>query len=75
MPHYTSDLQNGNTFVGECNAGRLLEVDSLWQGRQAGPPLLPEGKDGGHLYMSNRPANCPDGHYLVTHYGQQVVKE
>ena len=45
-------LANGNTFIGECNAGRLLEVDPsgkiVKQIR-----LLPEGKDGGHLYMRN----------------------
>ena len=66
-------LPNGNTFVGECNAGRLLEIDPsgkiVKQLR-----LLPEGKDGGHLYMRN--ARClADGHYLVAHYGQRVVRE
>ena len=63
-------LPNGNTFIGECNAGRLLEVDPsgkiVKQIR-----LLPEGKDGGHLYMRNA-RRLPNGHYLVAHYGQQV---
>ncbi len=66
-------LANGNTFIGECNAGRLLDV---------GPSgkivkeikLLPEGKDGGHLYMRNA-RRLPNDHYLVTHYGDQVVRE
>jgi len=66
-------LPNGNTFIGECNAGRLLEVDPsgkiVKQVR-----LLPEGEDGGHLYMRNA-RRLPNGHYLVTHYGQQTVKE
>jgi hypothetical protein len=66
-------LPNGNTFIGECSAGRLLEVDPsgkiVKQLR-----LLPEGKDGGHLYMRNA-RRLPDGHYLVAHYGQQMVKE
>ncbi|MGA2617279.1 MAG: aryl-sulfate sulfotransferase [Thermoguttaceae bacterium] len=66
-------LANGNTFIGECNAGRLLEVDPsgkiVKQVR-----LLPEGQDGGHLYMRNA-RRLPNGHYLVTHYGQQAVKE
>ena len=66
-------LPNGNTFIGECNAGRLLEVDPsgkiVKQVR-----LLPEGKDGGHLYMRNA-RQLPNGHYLVAHYGEQVVKE
>jgi hypothetical protein len=66
-------LPNGNTFVGECNAGRLLEVDSSGKVVKQ-VRLLPEGKDGGHLYMRNA-RRLPDGHYLVTHYGQQVVKE
>ena len=36
--------------------------------------MLPEGKDGGHLYMRNA-RRLMDGHYLVTHYGEQVVRE
>jgi hypothetical protein len=36
--------------------------------------LLPEGKDGGHLYMRNA-RKLANGHYLVTHYGEQVVRE
>jgi len=66
-------LTNGNTFVGECNSGRLLEVEP--SGRIAKEVrLLPEGKDGGHLYMRNA-RRLADGHYLVTHYGEQVVRE
>ena len=45
-------LPNGNTFVGECNAGRLLEVDPAGQiVKQI--RLLPEGQDGGSAYMRN----------------------
>ena len=66
-------LSNGNTFIGECNAGRLLEVDPsgkiVKQIR-----LLPEGKDGGHLFMRNA-RRLPNGHYLVAHFGEQAVKE
>ena len=66
-------LTNGNTFIGECNSGRLLEVEP--SGRIAKEVrLLPEGKDGGHLYMRNA-RRLADGHYLVTHYGEQVVRE
>ena len=66
-------LANGNTFIGECNSGRLLEVEP--SGRIAKEVrLLPEGKDGGHLYMRNA-RRLADGHYLVTHYGEQVVRE
>lgn len=66
-------LASGNTFIGECNAGRLLEVDP--QGKIVKEiRLLPEGKDGGHLYMRNA-RRLADGHYLVAHYGEQVVRE
>ena len=66
-------LTNGNTFIGECNAGRLLEVEP--SGRVAKEiRLLPEGKDGGHAYMRNA-RRLPNGHYLVAHYGEQVVRE
>jgi hypothetical protein len=66
-------LTNGNTFIGECNAGRLLEVEP--SGRIAKEVrLLPEGKDGGHVYMRNA-RRLENGHYLVAHYGEQVVRE
>ncbi len=66
-------LPNGDTFIAECNAGRLLEVDP--SGKDVKQlRLLPEGQDGGHLYMRNA-RRLPNGHYLVTHFGQQVVKE
>jgi hypothetical protein len=66
-------LTNGNTFIGECNAGRLLEVEP--SGRIAKETrLLPEGKDGGHLYMRNA-RRLEDGHYLVAHYGDQILRE
>ena len=66
-------LANGNTFIGECNAGRLLEVAP--DGKVVRETrLLPAGKDGGHLYIRNA-RQLADGHYLVTHYGQKVVCE
>jgi hypothetical protein len=66
-------LTNGNTFIGECNAGRLLELEP--SGRIIKEiRLLPEGKDGGHAYMRNA-RQLENGHYLVTHYGEQVVRE
>lgn len=66
-------LANGNTFIGECNAGRLLEVDPSGKVVKV-VKLLAEGKDGGHGYMRN--ARClSNGNYLVAHYHQQVVKE
>ena len=66
-------LPNGNTFIGECNAGRLLEVDPAGKiVKQV--RLLPAGADGGHAYMRNA-RRLPNGHYLVSHFGQQVVRE
>jgi hypothetical protein len=66
-------LANGNTFIGECNRGRLLEVEP--SGHIAKEiRLLPEGRDGGHLYMRNA-RRLENGHYLVAHYGEQVVRE
>jgi hypothetical protein len=66
-------LANGNTFVGECNAGRLLELAP--DGKVVKEVrLLPVGKDGGHLYMRNA-RQLANGNYLVAHYGEQVVRE
>lgn len=66
-------LANGNTFIAECNAGRLLHIDPdgkiVKQVR-----LLPEGKNGGHAYIRNARL-LANGHYLVAHYGEQVVRE
>jgi len=66
-------LPNGNTFVGECNAGRLLEVDPA--GRIVHQVrLLAEGQDGGSAYMRNA-RKLANGNYLVAHYGLDVVRE
>ena len=66
-------LANGNTFVGECSSGRLLELTP--DGRVVKElRLLPEGTDGGHVYMRNA-RQLANRHYLVTHYGQEKVCE
>jgi hypothetical protein len=66
-------LANGNTFIGECNSGRLLEIDPA--GRIVKEVnLLPAGKDGGHSYIRNA-RRLSNGNYLVCHYGEQVVRE
>lgn len=66
-------LPSGNTFIGECNAGRLLEVDP--QGKIVRQVrLLPEGANGGHAYMRNA-RWLANGNYLVCLYGQEVVRE
>ena len=66
-------LENGDTFIAECNAGRLLEVkpDGTISKEVR---LLPSGKDGGHAYIRNA-RKLDNGHYLVAHYGPQKVIE
>ena len=66
-------LTNGNTFIGECDAGRLLEVDPAGKIVKE-VRLLPRGADGGHGYMRNA-RQLDNGHYLVAHYGLDVVRE
>mgnify|MGYP000734194395 CR=1 FL=1 len=66
-------LPDGNTFIGECNAGRLLDVAP--DGRIVKEiRLLPEGKDGGHAFMRNA-RRLANGHTLVTLYGGEKVVE
>jgi len=66
-------LADGNTFIGECNAGRLLEVTPAGKIVKE-IRLLPDGTNGGHLYMRNA-RKLQNGNYLVCHYADQVVKE
>lgn len=66
-------LANGNTFIGECNSGRLLEMEP--SGKIVKElKLLPAGKDGGHSYIRNA-RRLPNGNYLVCHFGEGVVRE
>ncbi|MBI5821555.1 MAG: hypothetical protein HZA88_21510 [Verrucomicrobia bacterium] len=66
-------LANGNTFIGECNTGRLLVVAP--DGKIVKEVrLLPEGRDGGHAYIRNARL-LANGNYLVTHNGEQAVRE
>lgn len=66
-------LADGNTFVGECNSGRLLVLNPKGVVVRE-VRLLPEGKDGGHAYIRNARL-LPNGHFLVAHYGEQIVRE
>jgi hypothetical protein len=66
-------LANGNTFIGECNAGRLLEVSPAGEIVHE-IRLLPEGTDGGHPYMRNA-RRLADGNTLVCLYAEGVVRE
>ena len=66
-------LANDNTFVGECNSGRLLEISPSGAIVKE-VRLLPTDVDGGSAYMRNA-RELPDGHFLVAHYGADVVRE
>ena len=66
-------LANGNTFVGECSAGRLLEVDPAGKIVKE-IDLLPKGTNGGHAFMRNA-RKLDNGNYLVAHYGLGCVRE
>jgi hypothetical protein len=65
-------LPDGNTFVGECSSGKLLEVDPAGKVVKE-IKLLPNG-DGGHAFMRNA-RRLPNGNYLCAHYGLGVVRE
>ncbi len=66
-------LANGNTFIGECEAARLLEVDPAGEIVHE-VRLLPPGKKADRAYMRNA-RRLDNGHYLVAHYGLEVVRE
>ena len=67
-------LANGNTFVGECNSGRLLEIAPDGKTIVKETRILPEGKNGGHACIRN--ARClPNSNYLCAMYGEQAVRE
>lgn len=66
-------LPDGNTFIGECNSGLLLEVSP--GGKIVKKiKLLPDGEDGGHTFMRNA-RKLQNGNYLVAHYGLDKVCE
>lgn len=67
-------LANGNTFIGECNGARLLEVAP--DGRIVKEvSIMPEGKtDAGKGFIRNA-RRLENGHYLVAHYsGKKAVE-
>jgi len=66
-------LSNGNTFIVENNTGRILEI-SPQNKIVKEVRLLPEGKDGGHIYIRNS-RKLENGNYLVTFLGDKVVRE
>lgn len=80
--HYASNspifacqrLKNGNTFIGECSTGRMLEVSP--KGTIVRETcILPQGvTDAGSGFIRNA-RRLDNGHFLVAHYGDETVKE
>jgi len=66
-------LPNGNTFIGECNTGFLLEVSPNGQIAKK-IKLLPDSVIGDHAFMRNA-RKLENGNYLVAHYGLDKVCE
>ena len=66
-------LPDGNTFIAECDAGRLLDVAP--DGKIIKEIcLLATGQAGGPAFMRNA-RRLPNGNTLVAHYGLDVVRE
>lgn len=66
-------LSNGNTFIGESNSGKLLEVSPTGKiVKQVN--LLPDTADAGYAFMRNA-RRLSNGHFLVAHYGLDKVCE
>ncbi len=66
-------LKNGNTFIGECSEGRLLELTP--KGKTVKElRIVPEGGKADDGYIRNA-RRLDNGHYLVSHYsGKKVVE-
>ena len=74
-PHHpvVQRLASGNTFVGECTTGRLLELAP--DGKVVKETrLLPADKPGGHAFIRNA-RTLANGNFLVAHYGGKYVAE
>ena len=79
-------MPNGNTFIGECSTGNLIEVNPSGQivkkiellAHVPEPPVKKGKKKskgkGGHTYMRNA-RKLPNGNYLVAHMGEKMVRE
>jgi len=67
-------LANGNTFVGECSTGRLLELAPDGKTVVKELRLLPADKSGGHAYIRNVRV-LKNGNFLAAHYGGRYVAE
>jgi hypothetical protein len=66
-------LTNGNTFIGESNSGKLLEIAPDGKIVKC-ISLLPDTVDGGYAFMRNA-RRLINGNYLIAHYGLDLVRE
>lgn len=67
-------LADGNTFVGECESGRLLEIAP--DGKIVKDlSILPSGVKSGKKSFMRNARRLDNGHYLVAHYGGKKVVE
>jgi len=66
-------LPNGNTFIGECDSGRLLEVSSAGNILK-NVRILKDTLERSSAFMRNA-RKLDNGNYLVAHYGLDVVRE
>lgn len=67
-------MKNGDTFIGECNSGRLLEVNPKGEVVKEVCILPPGVTDGKKSFIRNA-RRLDNGHYLVAHYGGKRVVE
>ncbi len=66
-------LKNGNTFIGECESGRLLEVTP--EGKVVKEVCISDkGAKGKKSFIRNA-RRLDNGHFLVAHYGGKKVVE
>lgn len=66
-------LKNGNTFIGECESGRLLELSpSVKVVKEI--CILPKGEKRRKSFIRNA-RRLDNGHYLVAHYGGKKAVE
>ena len=67
-------LADGNTFVGECESGRMLEIAP--DGKIVKElSILPAGMTNGKKSFIRNARRLENGHYLVAHYGGKKVVE
>jgi len=67
-------LKNGNTFVGECEKGRFLEVNQKGKVVRT-VNILPKGKEANDMAFMRNARALENGHFIAAHYGPKKVVE